>query len=95
MEKIIDKQQETKTIDNENAQGELIVLNDDFNTFEHVIKCLKRYCGLDDVTAEVCTFKIHYEGSCVILKDKKSVLYPICENLVESGISAEVNDSTE
>lgn len=95
MEKVIeiDKKKETKILDNDNAQGELVVINDDYNTFEHVIKCLKRYCGLDDDAAEICTLKIHHEGACVVMKEKKSVPYPICENLVESGLSAEVQDS--
>ncbi len=95
MEKVIEieKKKETEILDNDNAQGELVVINDDFNTFEHVIKSLKRFCGLDDTTAEICTLKIHSEGSCIVLKDKKTVLYPICENLIESGLSAEVQDS--
>jgi ATP-dependent Clp protease adaptor protein ClpS len=95
MEKVIEieKKKETEILENDNAQGELVVINDDYNTFEHVIKCLKKFCGLDDDSAEVCTWKIHNEGACVVMKDKKAVLYPICENLVESGLSAEVQDS--
>ncbi len=95
MEKVIEieKKKEVETIDIDNTKGELVVLNDDYNTFEHVIKTLKRFCGLSDDAAEMCTFKIHTEGQCVVMKDNKSVLYPICENIIESGLSAEVQDS--
>jgi ATP-dependent Clp protease adaptor protein ClpS len=95
MEQVIEKEKkkESKTVDKDNAQGELVVLNDDFNTFEHVIRTLKKYCGLDDTTAQVCTYLIHTQGGCVVMRDAKSVLYPICENLNESGLIAEVQDS--
>ncbi len=89
----IEKKKESKIVDKDNTQGELIVLNDDFNTFEHVIRTLKKYCGIDDATAQVCTYLIHTQGECVVMKDAKSVLYPICENLNESGLTAEVQDS--
>jgi ATP-dependent Clp protease adaptor protein ClpS len=97
MENVIEKEKkkETKKIENDNAQGELVVINDDFNTFEHVIRTLKKYCGLDDMEAQICTLLIHTQGECVVMRDKKSVLYPICENLIESGLNAEVKDSEE
>jgi ATP-dependent Clp protease adapter protein ClpS len=39
--------------------------------------------------------KIHFEGECVVLKDKKAILEPICENLIESGLSAEIRDTED
>ena len=75
--------------------GELIVLNDDFNTFVYVITILMTYCGISQEVALDCTMRIHNEGSSTIMKDKKSVLYPICENLIESGLSAIIKDSEE
>ena len=97
MERVIEKQKQTeekvKEIDNSN--GELVVIDDDYNSFPHVISVLKRFCGLDEETAQLCTLKIHVEGSCIVMKDKKSILYPICENIIESGLTAQVNDSSE
>jgi ATP-dependent Clp protease adaptor protein ClpS len=97
MEVIIEKekQKESKIVDKDNAKGELVVMNDDFNTFMHVINCLKRYCGISDGIAEVYTMKIHFEGECVVLKDKKAILEPICENLIESGLSAVIRDTED
>ena len=79
----------------DNSLGELVVLNDDFNTFVYVITTLMTCCGITQEFAIECTFKIHNDGGCTILKDNKSVLYPICDNLVECGLSALVQDSEE
>ncbi len=97
MEVIVEKKKKVvaKIDDKDNAKGDLVVINDDFNTFMHVINCLKRYCGINDSVAEIYTMKIHFEGECVVLKDKKSILEPICENLIESGLSAEIRDSED
>ena len=96
MEKVIDKEKLEKVdVNDDDTNAELIILNDDYNTFEHVITSLKRFCGLSHDVAEVCTWKIHSEGECVVLKNKKSVLFPICENLVETGLSAEIQDTDE
>ena len=96
MEKI--KEQEKLKVEklekkDDNSIGELIVLNDDFNTFIYVITTLITYCGITQDHAIDCTYKIHYDGECTILKEKKSILYPMCENLVESGLNALVQDS--
>jgi ATP-dependent Clp protease adaptor protein ClpS len=97
MEKVIEKQKkrQEKIQETEDTNGELVVINDDYNTFDKVIRVLKKFCGLDDETAQLCTLKIHVEGSCIVMRDKKSILYPICENIVESGLNAEVNDADE
>lgn len=47
---------------------ELILFNDDFNTFDHVIKSLILICDHEVVQAEQCTFIVHYKGKCVIKK---------------------------
>ncbi len=45
------------------VQGkQLIVYNDDFNTFDHVIDALIKVCKHDPIQAEQCTFLIHYKG---------------------------------
>lgn len=92
IEKTKEKKKETKDISKDNAKGKLVVIDDDYNTFQFVISCLIKYCGLDVNLATEYTFKIHNEGKCVVLTDNKSILFPICENLIESGLSAEIED---
>jgi ATP-dependent Clp protease adaptor protein ClpS len=45
----------------------VIVLNDDFNTFEHVSKCLMKYIpGMTSETAWELTNQIHFEGQAIV-----------------------------
>ena len=46
----------------------LILLNDDFNDFDHVIDCLVLVCNHSVLQAEQCALITHYTGMCVIKK---------------------------
>ena len=69
---------------------QLIVYNDDFNTFDHVIESLIKVCKHDPVQAEQCTFLIHYKGKCSVKKGSYEALEPMCTALLERGITAEI-----
>ncbi len=69
---------------------QLIVYNDDFNTFDHVIESLIKVCKHDPVQAEQCTFLIHYKGKCSVKKGSYEVLEPMCTALLERGLTAEI-----
>lgn len=47
-------------------QHDLIVYNDDVNTFDHVIESLVKVCRHDTVQAEQCTYIIHFNGKCQV-----------------------------
>ncbi|NEP42860.1 MAG: ATP-dependent Clp protease adapter ClpS [Okeania sp. SIO2H7] len=45
----------------------VIVLNDDFNTFQHVSKCLMKYIpGMSSDRAWELTNQVHYEGQATV-----------------------------
>lgn len=45
----------------------VIVLNDDFNTFEHVHNCLMKYIpGMTDDRAWELTNQVHFEGQAIV-----------------------------
>lgn len=45
----------------------VIVLNDDFNTFQHVAECLVKYIpGMSGDRAWELTNQIHYEGQAIV-----------------------------
>lgn len=69
---------------------QLVVYNDDFNTFDHVIESLIKICKHDPIQAEQCTFLIHYKGKCSVKKGSYEALEPMCTALLERGISAEI-----
>lgn len=53
---------QTKEIDE--TLKELILHNDDVNTFDYVIESLVEVCGHDENQAEQCALIAHYKGKC-------------------------------
>ena len=68
----------------------LILYNDDYNTFDHVIKCLVEICDHDGVQAEQCAFIVHFNGKCDVLHGEEAKLDTCCRLLNVKGLSAVV-----
>jgi ATP-dependent Clp protease adaptor protein ClpS len=69
-------------------QRELVVFNDDVNTFEFVIETLMEACGHSAEQAEQCTLLIHYKGKCTVKIGIFDTLKPMRNAICERGISA-------
>jgi ATP-dependent Clp protease adaptor protein ClpS len=67
---------------------DLILYNDDVNTFDYVIECLVEICKHDLLQAEQCTYIVHYTGKCGVKSGSYSKLNPMREALCERGLSA-------
>ncbi|MCA6435420.1 MAG: ATP-dependent Clp protease adaptor ClpS [Bacteroidota bacterium] len=76
----------------EEATKALILYNDDYNTFEHVINCLIKYCEHTELQAEQCAYLVHYTGKCVVKNGSFKKLKPIHEALLENGLTAKIED---
>ena len=63
---------------------ELILHNDDFNTFEHVINCLVSYCEHKEIQAEQCAYIVHHNGKCSV---KKGAKFSVRANLYGTSIA--------
>ena len=70
--------------------NEIIVYNDDVNTFDHVIETLIRVCSHTVEQAEQCSIIIHYKGKCTVKTGALDELKPQCSSLLEAGLSAEI-----
>lgn len=70
--------------------NEIIVYNDDVNTFDHVIETLMRVCEHTSEQAEQCSLIIHYNGKCTVKTGLITKLKPQCTQLLEAGLSAEI-----
>lgn len=70
--------------------NEIIVYNDDVNTFDHVIETLMRVCRHTPEQAEQCSLIVHYNGKCTVKTGELSELKPQCTMLLEAGLSAEI-----
>ena len=71
-------------------ENDLIVYNDDINTFDHVIDCLETICSHNSIQAEQCTYIIHYNGKCTVENGSFNKLKPMCLALLDSGLSATI-----
>jgi len=71
-------------------EKQIVIFNDDVNTFEHIIVSLIDLCDHSSVQAEQCAYMIHHNGKCSVKKGSYKKLKPICSALLEKGINAEI-----
>ena len=69
---------------------DLVVFNDDINTFEHVTRTLIKVCEHTPEQAEQCTLIIHYKGKCQVKSGTFDFLRPMREAICEAGIDARI-----
>ena len=69
----------------------LIVWNDDVNTFDWVIESLIDICDHNELQAEQCAIIIHYKGKCGVKKGEFNSLRPQAEALINRGINATID----
>ena len=70
--------------------NEIVLHNDDVNTFDHVIETLIWVCKHDAIQAEQCALLVHYKGKCTVKTGTLEELKPQCTALLDAGLSAEI-----
>lgn len=70
---------------------EIILYNDEVNTFDWVIESLIEVCEHSAEQAEQCSIIVHYRGKCAVKTGTFKELKPKCTNLLERGLSAEIS----
>ena len=68
----------------------LVVYNDDVNTFDHVIETLIKVCRHTQEQAEQCTMLIHYKGKCTVKVGSYEELMGMCTSLHQKDLSADI-----
>ena len=71
-------------------EHQIILYNDDFNTFDHVIECLINICDHTPLQAEQCTLIVHYKGKCSVKSGTLIDLKPRLKRLIDANLSAEI-----
>ena len=71
-------------------ENEIVLYNDDYNTFDHVIECLIYACEHTAEQAEQCAILVHYKGKCTVKTGSFEELKPRCSKLLNEGLSAEI-----
>lgn len=68
----------------------LILYNDDHNTFDHVIMSLMQYCSHTMLQAEQCAMIVHNNGKCAIKRGTMEKLKPIHKILGELDLTVDI-----
>ena len=83
LEDVLSQEKTTKS-------NEIVLYNDDVNSFDHVIDCLIATCDHSPLQAEQCSLIVHYNGKCTVKTGELKDLKPRCIQLLEAGLSAEI-----
>ena len=71
-------------------EHQIVLFNDDVNTFDHVVETLIRVCGHTLEQAEQCSIIVHYKGKCTVRTGSYEELKPCCTQLLQADLSAEI-----
>ena len=77
-------------LDKPASNHQLLVWNDDVNTFEWVIHALIDICGHSQEQAEQCALLIHHKGKYAVKKGSYEFLEPQCEAINNRNINATI-----
>jgi ATP-dependent Clp protease adaptor protein ClpS len=83
-------QEEVDVLEKEVNQHEIVLYNDDVNTFDFVIDSLIDVCEHTLEQAEQCTILVHYKGKCTVKTGEYKDLKARCSKLLSLGLSAEL-----
>lgn len=83
-------QEEVEVAEKERNLNEIVLYNDDVNTFDHVINSLIFACEHTPEQAEQCSIIVHYKGKCTVKTGEFNELKPRCTMQLEAGLSAEI-----
>ena len=81
---------EVEVLDKIEKQHQIVIYNDNVNTFEHVIMCLILICSQHPDQAEQCAMMIHYKGKCGVKSGTMDELIPIAEELDRAGLHLQI-----
>lgn len=73
----------------------LVVWNDDVNTFDWVIETLMDVCHHTREQAEQCSLIVHFKGKCAVKNGDYETLKPMCDAITERGIGATIEVTVE
>lgn len=70
------------------APAEIVVFNDDVNTFDWVIQCLQEILDHTEEQAEQLSLLIHFKGKATVKTGPRQELHPKKNALIDRGLSA-------
>jgi ATP-dependent Clp protease adaptor protein ClpS len=85
-----DVTEEVDVLTEEAINYNLIVWNDEVNTFDWVIDTLMDICGHEREQAEQCAMLIHTKGKYAVKNGSYDFLKPQCEGITDRLINATI-----
>ena len=70
--------------------NQIILYNDNINTFDHVIETLINVCDHSPTQAEQCTLIVHYKGKCSVKSGTLFDLTSMLKKLISANLTAEI-----
>lgn len=93
MKKNKQQEQQESSLEVLDDNGCTIVLhNDDYHTFDYVIKALVDICRLSYDQAQQCTILVHYKGKCAVKQGSYDELLPMHTALLNKQLTSEIVD---
>ena len=83
-------EEEVLLAEKEGIENQIVLYNDEVNTFDHVIEMLIHACDHTPEQAEQCSLIVHYKGKCTVKTCPFEDLKPRCTLLLNAGLSAEI-----
>lgn len=84
------EQTSEQMLEKESFQFELVLYNDDFNTFDWVIETLVEVCDHDPLQAEQCAYIVHFNGKCTVKSGDFDTLEPLQRELSSRNLTADI-----
>jgi len=81
---------EVDVLDKKTNDYQIVIFNDNVNSFGHVIGSLIEICNHTHIQAEQCAHIIHNNGKCSVKTGEYPDLEPQCSALLTCGLSAEI-----
>jgi len=83
-------EEEVLLLEQEDIENQIVLYNDEVNTFDHVIDTLIYACEHTAEQAYQCSLIVHFKGKCTVKSGSFEDLEPRCSKLLEAGLSAEI-----
>jgi ATP-dependent Clp protease adaptor protein ClpS len=80
----------TDTLEVINRERQLVLHNDDFNTFDFVIQTLIEVCEHDVEQAEQCAWIVHFNGKCAVKSGDYEDLKPRYETMKNKSLTVTI-----
>lgn len=79
---------------NSGANYQLLLWNDDVNSFDWVIKALIDICDHSTEQAEQCALLVHYKGKYPVSHGTSERLQPLCASFLHRNIGASIEQKS-